>query len=182
MNQFTTINSQITAIKQAKASHEQYIQDLHREVSECQAEIHEIKNAPVREVDGKDINEVLSMQADKLAYLTEKSTKLESRREMAANVPVPVPFSAKEVEAEFHAATAVYKDEVIKPLEAKILELKKAYLKELENLNDAVSRHGAIKGETANVVKYQLGKSINLPSIGSNADEDLFVNREHQNG
>lgn len=182
MEQFTTVNSQLASIKQAKESHEQYKQDLHSEVIACQEEIHEIKNSPVKGVDGKSVNDVLSMQADRLSFLAEKETKLMNRREVAANIPVPVPFSASDVESEFHAAAAKYREEVVLPLEAKILELKKQYLKELENHSDALLRYGIIKVETENAVKYQLGKSVNLPATGSNANEDLFINKEHQNG
>lgn len=181
MKQFEKVNEQIASIKKAKESHKKYLEDLHREVTEVQAEIHEIKNAPIREVEGKDVNEVLNMQADKLVYLSEKLAKLENRRGVAANIDAPVPFSVGEVEEEFHAATAAYKEEVIKPIEVKILELKNEYLKELEKLGEAVSRHGAMKVETENVMKYQLGKSISLPLVGSNIDEDLFINKEHQN-
>lgn len=179
MEQFVTVNQQIAAVKKAKASHKQYIEDLRREVSEVQAEIHEIKNAPVREVEGKNVNEVLGMQADKLGFLAERETKLQNRREVAANIAAPAPYSVEEIVNEFTSATAKYTDEVVDPLIEEAIKAKEAYLAAIEAVDKAIEKHGVLRSAVENSLEFDMGKKRWIPFMGQKPSE-IFVNKEHQ--
>jgi len=178
MTHFKKVNQQLEAIESAKKSHRQYLDDLNKEVADVTAQIQTLKDAPIKEVAGKDYNEVLVAQAEKLQFLEEKKAKAENRLALSQNMAVPFPYSAGEVVSAFMEATNEYKEQVVQPLEEQALKLKEQYEAAILALDVAMTAQQGAHHETERVLKHHLKDTTWIPTLRSKPRE-IFINTEH---